>query len=148
MSPALFIDRDGTINANEPEYPHKPEHLKIYEDAVELMREYQQKGYLLIIITNQSGIGRGYFTEQQMHHFNSLLRQELEKRGVRIDAIYFCPHKPEDNCNCRKPKTGLIEQALKDFNIDLKNSIVVGDRDDIDGEMARRLGIKYILFRR
>jgi len=65
-----------------------------------------------------------------------------------IDAVYYCPHKPEDNCNCRKPKTGLIEKAVEDFDIDLKNSIVVGDRDDVDGEMARRLKIKYIILRR
>ena len=148
MKPALFIDRDGTINANEPEYPHKPEHLRIYEDAVELMREYQSKGYLIIIITNQSGIGRGYFTLEQMQEFNSLLISELSKRGVKIDALYFCPHKPEDACNCRKPKLGLIEQAMKDFDIDLANSIIVGDRDDIEGEMARKLGIRFIKVRR
>ncbi|MBC7128949.1 MAG: HAD family hydrolase [Thermoplasmatales archaeon] len=144
MTPALFIDRDGTINANEPEYPHKPEHLRIYEDAVELMKEYQNKGYLIIIITNQSGIGRGYFTLEQMQEFNNLLISELAKRGVKINALYFCPHTPADNCNCRKPKLGLIEQAMKDFEIDLKNSIIVGDRDDIEGEMARKLGIKFI----
>ncbi|MBC7128510.1 MAG: HAD family hydrolase [Thermoplasmatales archaeon] len=148
MTPALFIDRDGTINANEPEYPHKPEHLKIYEDAVELMREYQSKGYLIIIITNQSGIGRGYFTLEQMHQFNNLLISELAKRGVKIDAIYFCPHKPDDACSCRKPNLGLIEQAMKDFSIDLKNSIIIGDREDIEGEMAKKLGIRFIKMKR
>ena len=147
MLPALFIDRDGTINANEPEYPHKPEHLRIYEDAVELMKEYQSRGYLIIIITNQSGIGRGYFTLEQMQEFNNLLISELAKRGVKINALYFCPHTPADNCNCRKPKLGLIEQAMKDFDIDLKNSIIVGDRDDIEGEMARKLKIRFIKIR-
>jgi len=140
---AIFIDRDGTINRDCP-YCHKREDLYIYEDTVELMKKYQEMGYLIIIVTNQSGIGRGYFTVDEMNDFNNHLFEELEKRGVHVDALYYCPHKPEDNCPCRKPNTGLVEKAVKDFNIDLENSIVIGDRDDIDGELARRLKIKFI----
>ncbi len=144
---ALFIDRDGTINRDCP-YCHKLEDLYIYDDAVALMKSYQERGYMIIILTNQSGIGRGYFTLDEFWAFHNALLRELEKRGVHVDATYFCPHTPEDNCPCRKPKTGLLEKAVKENNIDVENSIVVGDRDDVDGEMARRYGINYFIIRR
>lgn len=144
---ALFIDRDGTINRDCP-YCHRIEDLYIYEDAVELMREYQRMGYIIIILTNQSGIGRGYFTVEEFWKFHNHLLRELERRGIHIHATYFCPHRPEDNCPCRKPNTGMIERAVKENHIDVENSIVIGDRDDIDGEMARRFGIKYRIIRR
>lgn len=147
MNKALFIDRDGTINRDCP-YCHKIEDLYIYNDSVELMKQYQKEGYLIIIVTNQSGIGRGYFTLEEFWNFHNHLLNELKKMGVNVTATYFCPHKPEDNCPCRKPNTGLVEKAVKDYNIDLKESIVIGDRDDIDGEMARRLGIKYKIIQR
>ncbi len=113
-------------------------------DAVRLMKKYQQKGFLLIIITNQSGVNRGYFTEEDLGRFNTALVKRLAHMGVRIDAIYYCPHRPDEGCNCRKPGTGLIEKAMLDFPIDLEHSVMVGDRDDMDGEMARRLGIEFI----
>ncbi|MGC8565722.1 MAG: D-glycero-alpha-D-manno-heptose-1,7-bisphosphate 7-phosphatase [Thermoplasmata archaeon] len=144
---ALFIDRDGTINRDCP-YCHRIEELYIYEDAVNIMRKYQENGYLIIILTNQSGIGRGYFTIDEFWYFHNHLVMELERRGIHITDTYFCPHKPEDNCPCRKPNTGLIERAVKDYNIDVDKSIVIGDRDDVDGEMARRFGIKYEIIKR
>jgi histidinol-phosphate phosphatase family protein len=124
------------------------EDLYIYDDAVELMKEYQKNCYIIIILTNQSGIGRGYFTIDEFWRFHNHLLKELEKRGVKIYATYFCPHRPEENCPCRKPNTGMIEKAVREHNIDVENSIVVGDRDDIDGEMARRFGIKYMIIKR
>ena len=113
-------------------------------DAVRLMKQYQQKGFFIIIITNQSGVNRGYFTEEDLGRFNTALVKRLAHMGVRIDAIYYCPHRPDEGCNCRKPGTGLIEKAMLDFPIDLEHSVMVGDRDDMDGEMARRLGIEFI----
>ncbi len=141
---ALFIDRDGTINYDSG-YIHEPDKIKIYADAQNMIKNYKSLGYIIIIVTNQSGIGRKYFTEKDCITFNKELSHRLSDNGAVIDNVYHCPHIPEDNCNCRKPKTGLIEMAVNDYNIDLKNSIVVGDRDDIEGEMARRLGIKYII---
>ena len=108
------------------------------------MRQYQQKGFLIIIITNQSGVNRGYFTEEDLGRFNTALVKRLAHMGVRIDAIYYCPHRPDEGCKCRKPGTGLVEKAMHDFPIDLEHSVMVGDRDDIDGEMAGRLGIEFI----
>ena len=139
---ALFIDRDGTINRDCP-YCFKPEDLVLYRDTLKLMREYQEQGYLIIIITNQSGIGRKYFTVEQMNRFNNTMLLELRKNGVFVNAIYYCPHLPEERCNCRKPKTAMIEQAAQDFKVNLRESFVIGDRDDMEGAMARKLGIPY-----
>lgn len=139
---ALFIDRDGTINRDCP-YCSDPSDLYIYEDSVRLMKQYKKSGYLVIIVTNQSGIGRGYFTLEQMNEFNRAMLRELEEKGVNVDGIYYCPHHPDEGCECRKPKTGMIKEAAKEHDILLSQSIMVGDRDDIDGEMARRLGMHF-----
>lgn len=144
---ALFVDRDGTINRDCP-YCKDVNDLEIYEDTVEIMKEYQDRGYLIIIITNQSGIARGYFTVKELDTFNNALLDELKKRGVFVDALYYCPHHPDEGCNCRKPSTGLIERAIKDFEIDISKSIMIGDRDDIDGKLARALGMNYKIISR
>ncbi len=141
--PALFIDRDGTINRDCP-YCHDPAQLHVFRKAVRVMKHYQQMGFLIIIITNQSGVNRGYFTEEDLGKFNAALIKRLAHMGVRVDAIYYCPHRPEEGCECRKPETGLIEKAMHDFPIDIGHSLMVGDRDDTDGEMARRLGIEFL----
>ncbi|MCL4307044.1 MAG: HAD-IIIA family hydrolase [Candidatus Thermoplasmatota archaeon] len=125
-------------------YCHDPAQLHVFMDSVRLMKQYQQKGFLIIIITNQSGVNRGYFTEEDLGRFNTALVKRLAHMGVRIDAIYYCPHRPDEGCKCRKPGTGLVEKAMHDFPIDLEHSVMVGDRDDIDGEMAGRLGIEFI----
>jgi histidinol-phosphate phosphatase family protein len=143
LRPALFIDRDGTINRDCP-YCHDPAQLHVFRNAVSVMKHYQQRGFFIIIITNQSGVNRGYFTEYDLGRFNTALIKRLAHMGVRIDAIYYCPHRPDEGCKCRKPETGLIEKAMRDFPIDLEHSVMVGDRDDVDGEMARRLGIEFL----
>ena len=142
LKKALFIDRDGTINKDCP-YCHNLEDLIIYEDAVEIIKDYGKKGYLIVIITNQSGINRGYFTVEEFQAFHNELLKELRERGVNVDKTYYCPHRPDEGCECRKPKLGMIHKVMGDFEIDLKNSIIIGDRDDMEGEMGRRLGIEY-----
>lgn len=144
---ALFIDRDGTINKDCP-YCHDPKDLIIYYDAVEIMKDYRDRGFLIIIITNQSGINRGYFTDEEFHVFHNELLKKLEERGVVIDKTYYCPHRPDENCLCRKPNLGMIKKAMEDFDIDLEKSIIVGDRDDMEGEMGRQLGIEYKILKR
>ncbi len=141
---ALFIDRDGTINHDCP-YCRDPSQIILYEDTINLMREYKREGYLVVIVTNQSGINRGYFSVEELERFHYELKDRLLKHGVPIDAIYYCPHRPEEKCSCRKPEPGLILNAVDDLNIDLAESVVVGDRDDIDGELARRLNIPYTI---
>lgn len=139
---ALFIDRDGTINKDCP-YCSDPDDLVLYEDTVRLIKQYKNNGYLVIVITNQSGIARGYFTEDQLRKFNGKMVDELAKRGAEIDDIYYCPHHPDDKCDCRKPNTGMVKRAVKDHDILLSQSIMVGDRDDTDGQLARNLGIHF-----
>lgn len=144
---ALFIDRDGTINVDCP-YCHKPSDLRIYDDSVSIMKEFARRGFHIVIVTNQSGIGRGYFTEREMQAFNSELISRLRREGIEIAAIYHCPHRPEEGCDCRKPGTGLIKRAERELGINLSESIIVGDRDDIEGELARKLNMKYMILNR
>ena len=146
MRKALFIDRDGTIIKDVP-YSADPGKIVIYDDAVDLMNNYGKKGFLIVIVTNQSGINRGYFSAKDLEKFNNVLTGMLKSRGVRVDAIYFCPHRPDENCRCRKPETGMIMDAVSDLGIDVKHSVMAGDRDDMDGELARRTGMKFILLK-
>ncbi len=140
---ALFIDRDGTINYDSG-YTYRIEDLKIYDDIVPLMKEYYDKNYIIIIITNQSGINRGFYTESDMKKFNARLLYELENKGIKVTDIFFCPHRPDEHCSCRKPETGLVEEAAKKYNISLKDSVMMGDNDKVDGELASRLSMKFI----
>ncbi len=147
MKKALFIDRDGTINKDCP-YCNDISQLEIYPDIIGIMNEYQKNNYIIVIITNQSGIGRGYFTLSQFQEFHNELLRRLEEKGISVTGTYFCPHRPEENCNCRKPALELIFKAAKELNIDIKKSIIIGDRDDIEGEMGRSLGIEYKILKR
>ncbi|MCL4341316.1 MAG: HAD family hydrolase [Candidatus Thermoplasmatota archaeon] len=146
MRKALFMDRDGTIIKDIP-YSADPGKIVIYQDAVELMREYEKEGYLIVMVTNQSGINRGFFTRGDLEKFNAVLTGMLKSKGVNVDAIYFCPHKPEENCRCRKPETGMVMDAAAELGIELKYSVMAGDREDMDGELARRTGMKFILMK-
>ena len=127
MSKAVFLDRDGTINVDK-NYLYKIEDFEFLPGAVEALQLLQSSGYLLIIITNQSGIARGYFTENDFLRLNDFMLNELERLGVHISKSYYCPHGPDSKCNCRKPKTGLFEQAAKEYDIDLSKSFAVGDK--------------------
>ncbi|MEM3416112.1 MAG: HAD family hydrolase [Candidatus Micrarchaeaceae archaeon] len=143
MRKALFIDRDGTIN-HDKGYTYRIEDLIIYEDIVPFIKRYNDANYLVVVIANQSGIGRGYYKKEDADAFNKELAKRLEEQGAHIDAFYYCPHRPEENCSCRKPKTGLVEKAAKELSIDVKGSLVAGDKSDVDGELAKRLGIEFI----
>jgi len=142
--PAIFLDRDGTINKDCP-YCAKKEDINLYEDIFEPLK-FLSKYFYIIITTNQSGINRGYFSESSLKEMNEFIKDEISKKGGRIDGIYYCPHRPEENCNCRKPKTGLVMMAMQDFDIDLRNSIVIGN-DEKDVGLAKNLGIKSICVR-
>jgi len=123
---AVFLDRDGVV-ISEKDFIADPTKLEFISGSIEAIKLIPSH-FLKIIISNQSGIGRGYFSTAQVESFNTHLLRELEKNGAFIDEIYYCPHKPEDNCNCRKPRTGLFEQAKKKFSIDFAKSWVVGDK--------------------
>ena len=141
MEKAIFLDRDGVI-VEDIGYHHKPEDLRIVPNAAEGLKLL--KDYRLIVITNQSGIGRGYYKFQDYEKFNEYMIKELNEHKINIEKIYVCPHRPEDNCECRKPKTKLIKDAAKEFNIDLSKSFMIGDKK-IDVKMGHDAGCKSIL---
>ncbi len=140
---AVFVDRDGTLNYDNG-YTHKISDLKIYEDMVPLLKGYYDRGYIIIVITNQSGINRGYYSVMEMKEFNDKLAEVFIKYGIKIEDFFYCPHTPEEACNCRKPEAGLIHMAVKKYNIDINSSIIIGDSESTDGKLASRLGIKFI----
>lgn len=134
MNKAIFLDRDGTINI-EKNYLYKIEDFEFIPGAIEGMRELSSAGFKLIIITNQSGIARGYYTEDEFKILNDWMLEELRCQGVVIDAVYYCPHLPDasidkykKNCSCRKPSLGLYEKAISEYDIDLERSYAVGDK--------------------
>lgn len=136
---AAFFDRDGTINV-EKDYVFKIEDFEFQPGIFDLMREYQTNGFLIFIITNQSGIARGYYSEEDFQILNDWLINQFEQKGIKITKVYYCPHHPDitGECDCRKPKTGMIRQAIEQFNINPVKSILIGDkkRDILAGEKA------------
>ncbi len=143
LSPAIFLDRDGTINL-EVEYLHEPEKFQFLPKSIEGMKTFGEMGFRLIIITTQAGIGLGYFSKEDFFQVNRRMLKELSQEGVLIDRIYFCPHSLKEKCNCRKPNIGLIERAREDLNLDLKGSWFIGDKTS-DLEMARRADLRAVL---
>lgn len=137
---AVFLDRDGTI-IKEVEYLSDPDLLEILPNADKGLLLLKKSGFLNIIITNQSAIGRGIITHGRLEEIHYRLKSLLLKRGVELDGIYYCPHHPEDHCDCRKPANKMLLQAAKDHDIDLAKSFVVGDRL-MDVMMGKSVGAK------
>jgi len=140
---AVFLDRDGTININEPEYTYKIEDFKFTPHAISALQQLSRTDSKIIIITNQSGIGRGYFKEKDVKKLHQWLFKEFKKKRIRIDKIYYCPHRPQDKCSYRKPEIGMLLKAVKDFGISLDGSWLVGD-DVKDIIMGKRANLKTI----
>ena len=147
---ALFLDRDGTL-VHARHYPSRPQELHLYEGIGAALKAFQDAGFCLVMITNQAGIARGYFTEEDLQSMHIYLAQELAKSEVRLDAIYYCPHHPDGvvpelaiRCDCRKPQPGMLLRASKDLGLDLRSSWFVGDiLDDI--EAGNRAGCRTVL---
>lgn len=125
--PALFLDRDGVIIENRADYVRSWDDVVIFPQAVAALARIRHTAYKIILITNQSAVGRGIITLETAQAINTRLAAEIEKRNGRIDAIYMCPHTPADNCSCRKPQPGLLLQAAADQAIDLGRSLMIGD---------------------
>lgn len=145
--PAVFIDRDGTIS-EEVGYVNHPSRYRVFPYAAEAIRLLNEAGYLAVLVTNQAGVARGYFAESMITEVHNLLTQELASAGARLDAIYYCPHHPTVgaesyrlDCDCRKPKPGLILRAAKDLNVDLNESWMLGDRYS-DVQLAHNAGVR------
>lgn len=139
---AIFLDRDGTLNEDSG-YTYKTEHFVILPGVIDGLKRLQKNNFKLFIVSNQSGIGRGYYTETDMHKFNSHMLTEFKKEGIRIEKIYFCPHTPEQACNCRKPNPRFIKEAEKECGIDLESSFVIGDHAS-DVKLAKNTGCKSV----
>jgi D-glycero-D-manno-heptose 1,7-bisphosphate phosphatase len=127
LNKAVFLDRDGVIN-EEIGYVSKIEDLKLISRSAEAIRTLNQNGFKVIVITNQSGIARGYFTKDDVERLHSELAQRLKNQDAYIDAFYFCPHHPKDGCLCRKPSPQMLLDARDDFDLDLNASFMVGDK--------------------
>ena len=126
MNKAVFVDRDNTIAKDVP-YCSKPEDFELYPGTGESIRKLSEAGFKIILITNQSGIARGYFTKDMLNRIHRKMQADLAKCQAHIDYIYYCPHHPSDKCRCRKPEPGLIFKAAKDHNIDIQSSYFIGD---------------------
>lgn len=148
--PAVFLDRDGTIN-EEMGYINHIDRFRLLPRTAEAIRLLNQRGLKVVVITNQSGVARGYFPESLIEEVHRKMVEELKEQGAHLDGIYYCPHHPEvgeppyrRRCRCRKPETGLIEKAVEDLEIDCSRSYAIGDRGQ-DIEFGRRIGARTIL---
>lgn len=150
MNKAAFLDRDGTINIDK-DYLYRTDDFEYLPGAVEGLRKLQEKGFYLIVVTNQSGIARGYYSEDDYLALDRWMKDDLASKGVLITASYYCPHLPDapvsaysKECECRKPKSGLYYRAAKDWDIDIDSSIAVGDRIR-DLSICEKTGCKGVL---
>ncbi len=149
MNKAVFLDRDGTLVFNK-HYARSPEQMELTPGAAEAVAEFRRRGYLVVLITNQSGVARGYFSMSDRDAVNDRTRALFAPAASKLDAIYICPHLPADHpdcaepCDCRKPKPGLLLQAARDLDIDLSRSIMIGDAPS-DVEAGRAAGCRTVL---
>lgn len=148
---AVFLDRDGTLNVDVA-YLYEIEKFQWIPGAKEALKYLTEQGYTLFVVTNQSGVARGYFPEEKIHELHGFIQRELDEVGVKIEKFYYCPHLPDGpipkyaiECDCRKPKPGMILQACKEYDIDKEKSFLVGDgkRDVEAAEAAGIRGYRY-----
>jgi D-glycero-D-manno-heptose 1,7-bisphosphate phosphatase len=143
MHSAIFLDRDGTVS-EESGYMYDTGLYKPFPWTGPAVRRINESGMKAVLITNQSGVERGYFPESMVHAVHDILRAELDRHHASLDGIYFCPHQPATDCDCRKPRPGMLLQAQKELDIDLNRSYMIGDRY-LDIEMAHAVGAFGIL---
>jgi D-glycero-D-manno-heptose 1,7-bisphosphate phosphatase len=147
MTPTLFLDRDGIINVDHA-YVFRQENFHFVDGIFELVAAAKEAGFLVVVVTNQTGIGRGYYSEADFHQLMDWVRGQFARRGGTIDGVYFCPHHPEyglgqfrQHCACRKPGPGMFLQAAADLGIDMAASIMVGDKEsDMRAGLAAGVG--------
>ncbi len=144
MNKAVFLDRDGVINKERKDYVKTIDELEIFENISKCIQELKNNNYLVIVITNQSAINRGLTNTQKINDIHNKIQNFLFKFDTKIDAFYFCPHRPDENCLCRKPNSQMIIQASNDFDIDLQSSWMIGDNDSdvLSGQNAGCKSIK------
>ena len=143
MKRAVFLDRDGVINRKRDDYVKNTSEFTMLPDVSKAIKLLNENNYLVIIITNQSAINRGIITHDILTNIHKFMENELGKDEAIVDAIYYCPHRPDEKCSCRKPNTGLIEKAISDYSISIYSSWFVGDSES-DMLAAAKLGIRAI----
>ena len=139
----VFVDRDGVINQERSDYVKSISELEIYPNVAKNIKLLKDPGFLVVVITNQSAVNRGIITHEMINQIHNSIQDHLKKYGTFLDGFYYCPHVPDENCNCRKPKPGLLQQAILELNIDLNSSWMIGDSDS-DIEAADSIGCKAI----
>ena len=139
----VFVDRDGVINQERSDYIKSISELEIYPNVAKNIKLLKDAGFLVVVITNQSAVNRGIVTHETINQIHNSIQDHLKKYGTFLDGFYYCPHTPNENCNCRKPKSGLLEKAILELNIDLNSSWMIGDSDS-DIEAADSIGCKAI----
>ncbi len=151
MNKAIFLDRDGTLNIDYG-YVHEIDNFKFIDGAIDALRELKKMGYMLVLVTNQSGIARGYFSEEQFLQLTEWMDWSLAEQDVDLDGIYYCPHHPEgkgeykEDCDCRKPKPGMLLQAIKELKIDPTQSIMVGDKvEDLKAGIGAKVKMNVLV---
>ena len=127
MYKLIILDRDGVINKDSPEYVRSPEQWHAVPGSLEAIAKLHKCGYKVVVATNQSGIARGYYTPETLEAIHKKMINQVENAGGRLDEIFVCPHGPDDNCDCRKPKPGLLLQAAEKFNVDPSEMVMIGD---------------------
>ena len=134
---AIMLDRDGTL-IEDPGYISRPEQVVWKDGAMAALTRLRDAGYLLFIVSNQSGVGRGFFTPRDLENVQRRIEADLARGGLKLDGVYYCPHGPDDGCDCRKPKTGMVLQAAREHGLDLGKSWMIGDKcsDVAAGRMA------------
>ncbi len=143
---ALFLDRDGVVNV-EKEYLYKIEDFEFIDGIFGLCHHYQDLGYLIFIVTNQSGIARGFYTQEKFFKLTQWMLEAFEQKGIKTAKVYHCPHHPDlsGECVCRKPKDGMLREAAGEFDLDLQNSIMIGDKErDIEAGLNAGLRETYL----
>jgi D-glycero-D-manno-heptose 1,7-bisphosphate phosphatase len=144
---ALFLDRDGVVNV-EKNYLHKIEDFELMEGIIDVCRNYQDQGYIIIIVTNQSGISRGYYTEEDFAVLSQWMVEHFKSFGITITRIYHCPHHESIDgfCECRKPSPGMFLEARKEYDLDMAASVMIGDNErDIEASLNAGVGINILL---
>ena len=151
MNKAIFLDRDGTLNIDYG-YVHEIDNFKFIDGVIDALRELKKMGYMLVLVTNQSGIARGYFSEEQFLQLTEWMDWSLAEQDVDLDGIYYCPHHPEgkgeykEDCDCRKPKPGMLLQAIKELKIDPTQSIMVGDKvEDLKAGIGAKVKMNVLV---
>lgn len=142
MHPAIFLDRDGVLIENRSDYVRDWSQVKIIPEAIRALSLTQARNYKIVIVTNQSAIGRGLVHPEKAHEINRQLVNLIQHNGGQVDGVYVCPHKPDDKCFCRKPKPGLLLQAAHELSLDLQRSWMIGDAWS-DVQAGQRAGVLH-----